>query len=65
MSIKNHPNFHIIQFLTDIMISYNKCLRNDKAKKLILKDLPIITDATIKFVEDIEDMVNDEVKKLK
>lgn len=59
MSIENHPNFHAVQFVTDITTSYFKSIRG-KAAKLSMDDK--IRDMIIDFAENIEDNVDERIR---
>jgi hypothetical protein len=54
MSLKNHPNFHAINFTTQILSAYYESLRGAASTK----NAPDISDAVIKFVSIIEDKVD-------
>ncbi|MCH7623818.1 MAG: hypothetical protein IIB46_07020 [Nitrospinae bacterium] len=57
--IENHPNFHAVQFVVDIVTSYYKSVRG-KETKLPMSDQ--IRDMITNFSEDIEAVIDEEVK---
>lgn len=54
MSLKDHPNFHSVKFVTDVMSSYYESLRGDASPT----NCPNIQDEVVKFVLEIEDKVD-------
>ena len=66
MSLENHPNFHVVKFVTDIMVSYHACIRGN-AKKMGVNMSNKICRELANFVdnveEDVDQEVNDNTKK--
>ena len=58
MSLENHPNFHVIQFLTDVIVSYTRCLRGDAN----IMTSPIPHEMILDFCNQIEIVVDEELK---
>lgn len=57
MSLENHPNFHSIKFVTDIMVSYHKSIRGKADKKSVNNEK--LTNLVIEFVGKVEDLVDE------
>ena len=53
MSLENHPNFHALKFVTDILASYFECVRGGAEK-----NSPNITKEVQEFAELIEAKVD-------
>ena len=61
MSIENHPNFHAVKFAMDITASYYGSLRGKGKTCNICMDS--VREASVKFVDEIEAIVDHEVEK--
>ena len=59
MSLENHPNFHACNFVTKIIAAYYESLRGGATKE----NAPLPHDAFEKFVNEIEDRVDNYVKE--
>jgi len=57
MSIENHPNFHAVNFTTQITAAFYESLRGGANKD----NAPNITSEIVEFVARIEDKVDSEV----
>lgn len=55
MSLENHPNFHAVKFVTEVIKAFYDC-RSGKATKLQIDDTIQLT--IIEFVNEIEDHVD-------
>jgi hypothetical protein len=53
MSLENHPNFHALKFVADIMSSYYECLRGGAEK-----NAPNVREEVAEFVAQIEAKVD-------
>jgi len=63
MSIENHPNFHAVKFVTDITSSYFESLRgNGKNCKEDCHEW--VKEATVKFVAEIESIVDESIGEM-
>jgi hypothetical protein len=59
MSLKNHPNFHACNFVTDIVSSYYESLRGPYfSQKDAPRLAPNIKLLVARFVADVEDLVD-------
>lgn len=57
MSIENHPNFHAVNFVTQIISAYYESLRG----KASVKNSPDIKDRVALFCNEIEELVDQHV----
>ena len=58
MSLENHPNFHAVQFATDITNSYYKSLRGEGFVRKKEINSEKINELILNFVGEIEYIVN-------
>jgi hypothetical protein len=54
MSLKRHPNFHAVNFSTQIMAAYYESLRGGANRQ----NVPDISDTVVEFVSMIESRVD-------
>jgi len=59
MSIKNHPNFHAVNFVTKLMEAYYESLRG----KASIKNYPEVDNLFIDFTARVEEMVDKYVEE--
>jgi hypothetical protein len=61
MSIENHPNFHAVKFTTDILHSFQGCLRGNANFARISDER--IRDALFAFVDTMENLAEESADK--
>lgn len=57
MSIENHPNFHAMNFITEVLSAYYESLRG----KASAKNCPDVKDRVAIFCAEIEELVDQHV----
>lgn len=61
MSKENHPNFYMLKFVSDIVISYHNSLRGNSKG---INPIPDIEDLITDFVKKVEERVDLAVEEI-